>query len=174
MTSIRTVLRTATVDDVEAITELHTRARTAYYAAGGVPTSELDSPEAYARRREGWLRAVRADAMTVVCAEQADGLAGILMTGPPYEPDVDAATVGQLYQIHVRPGSWGQGVGSHLHAEFVRLLRDASLTTGVLEAWERNTRAQAFYTRHGWRPDGHRRPGPGDADYVRMRLSPAV
>jgi RimJ/RimL family protein N-acetyltransferase len=54
---------------------------------------------------------------------------------------------------------------------FVRFLRDASLTTGVLEAWESNSRAQAFYARHGWRPDGHRRPGPG-GDYVRMRLGP--
>ncbi|MGW1555681.1 N-acetyltransferase family protein [Streptomyces sp. NPDC002144] len=170
MTSTQTLLRTADVGDVEGITELHTQARTAYYAAGGVPTAELDSPEAYARRREGWLRAVRADDMTVVCAEQAGELAGILMAGPPYEPDVDAETVGQLYQIHVRPGSWGQGVGGRLHAEFVRLLRDASLATGVLEAWARNSRAQDFYVRHGWRPDGHHRPGPGGADYVRMRL----
>ena len=52
----------------------------------------------------------------------------------------------------------------------MNLLRERSLTTGVLEAWERNTRAQAFYARHGWRPDGHGRPGPCEADYVRLRL----
>ncbi|MEU6198319.1 GNAT family N-acetyltransferase [Streptomyces sp. NPDC047061] len=80
--------------------------------------------------------------------------------------------MGQLYQVHVRPGLWGHGIGSRLHAASVQFLRDASLATGVLEAWERNTRAQAFYTRHGWRPDGHHRPGPQDGRYVRMRLSP--
>ncbi|MGW2572238.1 GNAT family N-acetyltransferase [Streptomyces sp. NPDC001537] len=88
--------------------------------------------------------------------------------------DVDAAVAGQLYQIHVSPGSWGHGIGSQLHAAFVQKLRDASLTTGVLEAWERNSRAQAFYARHGWKPDGHQRPGPAAANYVRMRLELAT
>ncbi|MEV6169200.1 GNAT family N-acetyltransferase [Streptomyces sp. NPDC051954] len=76
--------------------------------------------------------------------------------------------MGQLYQVHVRPGLWGQGVGSHLHAAFVKFLRDASLSSGVLEAWERNSRAQVFYARHGWKPDGHHRPGPDDVNCVRQ------
>ncbi|WP_443075180.1 GNAT family N-acetyltransferase [Streptomyces sp. NBC_01483] len=97
-------------------------------------------------------------------------MVGILAMGPPLDADVDAAVVGQLYQIHVDPSRWGQGIGGRLHAAFVQFLRDASLVTGVLEAWERNSRAQAFYARHGWRPDGHHRPGPGDANYVRLRL----
>ncbi|MFC4498662.1 MULTISPECIES: GNAT family N-acetyltransferase [Streptomyces] len=67
---------------------------------------------------------------------------------------------------------WRQGVGTLLHEAFVRHLRDASLTSGVLEAWERNTRAQSSYTHHGWHPDGPTRPGPGEANYVRMRLTP--
>ncbi|MEU6372535.1 GNAT family N-acetyltransferase [Streptomyces sp. NPDC046909] len=169
-----TSLRPATLDDLDHITGLHTRARTAYYEAGGWSEPELTSPEAFAERREMWLRAVRSDTKTVLCAVQGDALVGVLAMGPPHDTDVDATAVGQLYQIHVQPGFWGQGIGGLLHAAFVRRLRDTSLSAGVLEAWERNTRAQGFYARHGWRTDGHRRSGPGDGDYVRMRLGVAA
>lgn len=170
MTTSQAFLRTALPGDVDAITDLHTLARTAYYQAGGVSDVELTSPEARVRRREAWTRAVRDGDRAVLCAERAGEVVGVLAMGPPYEADVDAASVGQLYQIHVRPGLWGQGVGGSLHAAFVRFLRERALDTGVLEAWERNTRARAFYARHGWQPDGHHRPGPGGARYVRLRL----
>ncbi|WSI41783.1 GNAT family N-acetyltransferase [Streptomyces sp. NBC_01340] len=170
MTTSRSLLRTANPEDLDAITDLHTRARTAYYRAGGWSEAELTSPEARSRRREAWMGAVQDDVRTVLCAERDGEMVGILAMGPPLDADVDAAVVGQLYQIHVDPSRWGQGIGGRLHVAFVQFLRDASLATGVLEAWERNNRAQAFYARHGWRPDGHHRPGPGGANYVRLRL----
>ena len=166
-----TLLRTASLDDLDPIVELHTQARTAYYQAGGLSEAELTSPEARSVRREMWMRAVQDDTRTVLCAVRESEIVGILAMGPPLEADLDATAVGQLHQIHVRPGRWGQGIGSQLHAAFVQFLRDASLTGGVLEAWERNSRAQAFYARHGWKPDGHRRPGPGQANYLRMQLA---
>jgi ribosomal protein S18 acetylase RimI-like enzyme len=99
----------------------------------------------------------------VLCVERDGEMVGILAMGPPLDADVDAAVVGRLYQIHVDPSRWGQGIGGgctrHSCSSF-----GASLVTGVLEAWERNSRAQAFYARHGWRPDGHHRPGPGDVN----------
>lgn len=116
------------------------------------------------------MHALQDDARTVLCAVRGGETLGILAMGPPSDPDVDSAAARQLYQIHVHPGSWGQGIGSRLHAAFVERLRDAARTTGVLEAWERNSRAQTFYARHGWKPDGHHRPGPGNANYVRLRL----
>ena len=172
MTISPTSLRVANIDDLDGITDLHTRTRTAYYRAGGIPEAELTSPEAHSDRRDAWLRALQSGNRTVLCAVREGELAGILSMGEPADADVDvdAATTGQLHQIHVRQGSWGQGIGSQLHAAFVLFLRDASLTAGVLEVWERNTRAQSFYARHGWTPDGHRRPGPADANYIRLRL----
>nr|WP_234390106.1 GNAT family N-acetyltransferase [Streptomyces sp. MMG1533] len=170
MTTPGTGLRPARPADLDAITDLHTEARAAYYRAGGCSDTELTSPEAWSRRRAAWQRAVRGDTRRVICAVRGGELTGVVAMGLPVDADVDAATVGQLHQIHVRPDCWGQGVGGTLHAAYVRFLREASLHTGVLEAWERNTRAHAFYTHHGWHPDGHRRPGPADADYVRLRL----
>jgi RimJ/RimL family protein N-acetyltransferase len=170
VTTSRTFLRTANPDDVDRVTDLHTLARTAYYQTGGLSDVELASPGMLSSRQESWMRAIQSDDRTVMCAEQESELVGVVAMGPPYEADVDASSAGQLYQIHVHPGRWGRGIGSHLHAAFVQFLRDRSLATGVLEAWERNSRAQAFYARHGWRPDGHHRPGPGNTRYVRMRL----
>ncbi|MER5431922.1 GNAT family protein [Streptomyces sp. NPDC002588] len=174
MTTHHTLLRPARLDDLDEITDLHTQARTAYYRAGGLPDTdpELHShPEALSRRRAMWRRAVEDDALTVLCATQADELVGILAMGPPLDADVSPTTAAQLHQIHVRPGHWGQGIGTHLHTAFVDRLREASLSTGVLEHWSRNTRAHAFYTRHAWHPDGHHRPGPADTTYIRLRRS---
>ncbi|MCW8381827.1 GNAT family N-acetyltransferase [Streptomyces justiciae] len=171
MTDSRTSLRVARLADVDGITDLHTVARTAYYQAGGVTDAELTSPEALADRRASWARAVGSDDRTVLCAERDGEIVGILSMGPPYDADVDPAMAGQLYQIHVRPGLWGHGIGGRLHAAFVRFLREEALSAGVLEAWDRNSRAQGFYARHGWRPDGRDRPGPGGGRYVRMRLA---
>ncbi|MCL6300611.1 GNAT family N-acetyltransferase [Streptomyces kronopolitis] len=110
-----------------------------------------------------------------------DTVVGVVAMGPPLgagaesrDPGIEAEAVGELYQIHVLPGQWGRGIGGQLHAAFVRFLREAALPAGRVEAWERNERARAFYARHGWRSDGHRRPGPAGACYVRMRLDMAA
>ncbi|MHC3470184.1 N-acetyltransferase family protein [Streptomyces sp. 7R007] len=169
-----TTLRPATLDDVDALTDLHTRARTAYYRAGGHTAPDLTSPEARASRREAWLRALRSGDRTVLCAVETRALVGLISMGPPHDPDLNPATTGQLHQIHVSPSCWGRGIGSRLHASFVRFLRDTSRDTGVLEAWEGNSRARSFYARRGWRPDGRSRPGPGGVDYLRLRLTPSL
>ncbi|MEU8699469.1 GNAT family N-acetyltransferase [Streptomyces sp. NPDC048680] len=73
-------------------------------------------------------------------------------------------------QIGVLAHAWGCGVGGALHREFVALAAAAGCTEGVLECWASNSRAHRFYARNGWRPDGARRPGPQDHDYVQLRL----
>ncbi|GLY21835.1 GNAT family N-acetyltransferase [Micromonospora sp. NBRC 101691] len=92
--------------------------------------------------------------------------------GPPLASAPDTSGAGQLYQIHVASGRWGNGIGSVLHAVFLGYLADADLPLGLIEVWERNTRALAFHPRHGWQPDGGSRPGPGDSRYLFLRLDP--
>lgn len=181
MTHPPVLLRPAVPADLDALVELHTRARTAYYRAGGLLAARIDTPDGPARRRESWARSINSATRTVRCALRNDNVVGVVAMGPPLDPGSDlldpgngAAIVGELYQIHVLPGQWGQGIGGQLHAAFVRFLREAALPTGRVEAWERNDRARAFHTRHGRRRDGHRRPGPGGACYVRMRLDAAA
>lgn len=160
------LIRSATAADLDAIVDLHTRARDAYYDAGGISTD----PAGLHQRREGWRAALASQRWSGWCATLGDQVVGVLGMGAP-SPERDTGAVGQLYQLYVDPGSWGRGIGGRLHATFVDRLVASSLSTGLLEVWERNTRAWGFYRQLGWVPDGERRPGPGGADFVILRLA---
>ncbi|WP_405836717.1 GNAT family N-acetyltransferase [Streptomyces sp. NBC_01518] len=162
-------LREATTEDTDVLADVHTR--TAYYTAGGMPENQLADPSAREQRREAWARVLAAPARATLVAEDTDGtVIGLLTAGPPHHEDLNASTSYELYQIGVLPRAWGRGVGGALHRKFVTLATAAGCAEGVLECWASNTRAQGFYVRNGWRPDGARRPGPLDHDYVRLRL----
>ncbi|SCG76883.1 GNAT family N-acetyltransferase [Micromonospora humi] len=161
-------VRAAGPADLDRIVDLHTRARIAYYGEGGLPVGEIVTPELAREQRAGWMAAIDAPHKHVRCATVDGVLVGLLAMGPPHTPETNAA---QLYQIHVDPDRWGRGIGGTLHGLFLRHLETEGLSVGLLEVWERNTRARAFYTRHGWHLDGTTRPGPADAPYLGMRRS---
>ncbi|WJK34331.1 GNAT family N-acetyltransferase [Solwaraspora sp. WMMA2065] len=166
-------VREATLADVDQLTEVHTLARTAYYtAAGGLDPDDpsLSSPEAYAERRAAWAKVLTLPERFTVAAVLDGRVVGCAAMGPAAVGHVDAAHVGQLHQIHVLPDCWGRGIGGLLHDAFVAYLHRTGRTGGVLEAWERNARAQRFYAARGWQADGHSRPGPGDTRYLYFQL----
>jgi ribosomal protein S18 acetylase RimI-like enzyme len=167
MTATRISIRSARGGEAAALAVLHTRTRTAYYTAGGLPAKELAGAEQISAY---WERAV-AEGRAQVAATPDDRVVGFLMTGPPKFDDIDATSVRELQQIGVEPNSWGHGIGRLLHEAFVRRLHADGITDGVLECWEPNARAQAFYASHGWRPDGSRRLGPLGRDYIRLRVT---
>lgn len=153
------------------MTDIHTRARSAYYAAGGMAVEELADPAAREKRQDGWVRVIASPDMTALCAEAPEGgVVGVLAMGPPKDAGVDASVYRQLFQIHVHPSAWGCGIGGALHSAFTDWVVVGGFTGGVLEAWEANARALRFYVKRGWCVDGGRRPGPGGANYARMRL----
>jgi ribosomal protein S18 acetylase RimI-like enzyme len=164
--------RPATLADLDAIVDLHTRARTAYYAAGGAPPNEIDPADYdHADRRADWAAAITGQRVRVRCAVADGQVVGVVAMGTPREPTDER--VGVLFQIHVLPARWHQGIGTRLHADFVAYLRAENLTVARLEAWAANARANAFYAHHGWRPDGTGRPGPAGIDYRNLRLAPS-
>jgi RimJ/RimL family protein N-acetyltransferase len=163
-------IRPAVPADLDAIVSLHSRARAASYG-GLVPDDYLTDPAAHQRRREIHQQRMHDPECTVLCAELDHQVAGFALLGPPHEPAPDPSVVGQLRQIHVSPDHWRQGIGSALHKACIRTWQTAAITTGRLEVWASNHRALAFYAAHSWQPDGHRRPGPADADYLRLCLT---
>lgn len=167
-------IREAGLTDLIAVVDLHNASRAVSYRDGGGLTKEeereLDDASSRTALTETWARAISSTRRQVVCAANGGTLLGVLSTGPPIDTDLDPGTAWQLYQIHVHPEHWGEGAGSQLHEEFVRQLKESPKRLGVLEVWEKNARAQSFYTHRGWLPDGHARPGPGGADYCRMLL----
>ena len=83
-----------------------------------------------------------------VLAEVDGELVGFSVVGPTR--DEDAVTPHELYAIYTRAAYWGTGLGQALW-EAVR--PDGPCSLWVLEA---NERAQGFYRRNGFAPDGSR------------------
>jgi GNAT superfamily N-acetyltransferase len=72
--------------------------------------------------------------------------------GPGRDDDIDLDL--ELFAIYVRAAYYGSGIGTRL---LQAALGDAPAYLWVFEA---NARARAFYERHGFIPDGARKPEP--------------
>jgi ribosomal protein S18 acetylase RimI-like enzyme len=154
----------ARAEDTAAVAEVHITARNSYYD-GFVDIAKLDRRAA--QLREFYQTAPERLERRLWCAKIDGEVVGMALIGP--SQDNLGPSVGQLYQIHVHPDHWRKGVGSALHTACMEAWRDAGVTVGTVEVWSRNERAQAFYESHGWRPDGHTRPGDAGTTYIRLR-----
>ncbi|MDO3682322.1 hypothetical protein [Micromonospora sp. C28ISP2-4] len=76
-------VREAGLGDLSGIVALHSRARVAYYGAGGLPVGEILTPELAREQREGWAGAITSAHKQVRCAIVDGALAGVLAMGPP-------------------------------------------------------------------------------------------
>ena len=172
METSQLLIRNAVTEDLDAIVEVHTQARAAYYAEGGHSAEEIDPPGSMDKRRESWARCLRSEAR-VLCAVWADQVVGVALMARVRPDAAGDAAAGELHALHVLRSHWGRGVGSRLHAAYVEYLRSSSMSMGELEVWDRNTRARDFYGRRGWEFDGRQRVD-ADGVYLRMRLEVAA
>ena len=89
----RVIVRPATVEDAEALAEVHVASwREAY--RGLVPQDHLDRLDV-ARRRDGWRRWIeqaRPPAVTLVAHEDAGDLLGFVSLAPCRDPDAAAGS----------------------------------------------------------------------------------
>jgi GNAT superfamily N-acetyltransferase len=121
-------LRPAEAVDAPALAALHIGAR----AAGGIPTPYADHEVLTWVR--GWLADAESGTEAAWVAEDADGIVGYARWTPTWLDD-----------LYVRPDRWRHGVGTAL----LGLVR-AHLPGGFgLYVFAANTRARAFYARHG-------------------------
>ncbi|MEV6649555.1 GNAT family N-acetyltransferase [Streptomyces sp. NPDC051219] len=155
------MIRIATAADLDAIADVHTRARATYYR-GHIPEEDYAGPGELARTRQGWQRALARGDGSVLCAEQGGTVAGVAA----YRA-IDGAMT--LTQLHVDPDRWSRGLGGALHGACVEEWRRAGVTAARLEVYEHNLRAQSFYAKHGWRPDPDAPRAP-DSAHLALRL----
>ena len=83
----------------------------------------------------------------VAVAERDHELVGIAMSGPPQ--DVTAAWTRQLYVLYVYAADHGTGAGQALLEAVIDPAESVALWVA-----DPNPRAQAFYRKHGFVPDG--------------------
>jgi ribosomal protein S18 acetylase RimI-like enzyme len=145
------VIRTALPSEAAAIADLHVRARSTYYP-DGLPEEGYDWLAA-------WQAAIERPDGHVLCAVRDTQLVGIAsfrtVEGAP------ADTV-KLFQFHVAPDRWRDGIGTALHAGCAEEWRADGKRTATLDVHVDNERAQAFYARQGWTPDPENPPAEGD------------
>ncbi|PNG17386.1 GNAT family N-acetyltransferase [Streptomyces cahuitamycinicus] len=150
------MIRTVLPAEVADVVALHTRARATYYP-DGLPQDGTDWSAV-------WHGALTRPDGRVLCAVEAGRIVALASFRVPEDAPADTVT---LFQFHVDPGHWRQGVGSALHAACVEEWQADGRRTAVLDVHVDNQRAQGFYRRQGWVAEP---AGPGE-HHLRMRFA---
>ncbi|HXR23625.1 MAG TPA: GNAT family N-acetyltransferase [Acidimicrobiales bacterium] len=114
---------------------------------------DLDLP----RRTTRWqtlILGAEAEGSFVLVGEAEGEVAGWLSGGPCRGEGSEESALGEVYGCYVDPERWRQGVGSALMLAGLERLAGAGYSQAVLWVLADNSRARAFYERHGWRADG--------------------
>jgi len=110
----------------------------------------LDDPGFVAARERFWTAAMtdeRYRENRTAVAERDGRLVGVAMSGPPLDAEPEWAR--QLYVLYVRAADHGTGAGPALLEAVVDPEEPVALWVA-----DPNPRAQAFYRKHGFVPDG--------------------
>jgi 2-(1,2-epoxy-1,2-dihydrophenyl)acetyl-CoA isomerase len=140
-------VREAVPSDLQAIADCHTTCWQEAYA-GLVPQSYLDDPEVIQRRLDKWRQRL-SEGHPAYVAVLGDRVIGLARGGPSRDQPPPADL--ELRSLYVRASHQGTGVAD-------RLLHSAiGNSAACLWVYEDNARANAFYSRHGFRADGTRK-----------------
>jgi chorismate mutase/GNAT superfamily N-acetyltransferase len=123
------VVRPATLDDADALSDLFLEARAAAYPAIPRPVHPPDDV------RRWWRTRFDAPACEVWAAEEDDRLVGLLLLEEDW-----------VHSLYVAPGRTGEGVGAML-LDLAKSRRPRHLGLWVFES---NQGARRFYARHGF------------------------
>lgn len=141
-------VRTARAGDALGMAAVHVQSWQETYR-GLVPDAVLDATDFVRRREQWWTKAIAegAEGTRSIAVAELDGrIIGIASAGDPR--DDDASWPIELFVLYVSAEFHGTGTAARL---LDRVLADSSAALWVADP---NPRAQAFYRKHGFRPDG--------------------
>jgi ribosomal protein S18 acetylase RimI-like enzyme len=156
MSTPHVVIRPALREDLDAICDVHARARATYYE-GHLPTEAYSGPVELERQRTGTAEAIESRERTVLCATRGDHVVGFAVLGARFDGD-------KLFHFHIDPQVWRTGTGTALHRACVGVWQVAKIASARLEVFAPNARARAFYAGQGWHETGR------EGDHVVMAL----
>jgi GNAT superfamily N-acetyltransferase len=149
------LLRPAEPEDALAVARVHVRAWQVAYR-NLLPDDYLASLKAEDRaQRYTFGGTDPREPMTTVALDDRGTVRGFATTCAARDADVPG--YGELAAIHVDPAWWGRGFGVALLAAARAFLRDAGFKRAVLWVLVGNARAERFYVKDGWAPDGAQR-----------------
>jgi len=145
-------IRAATPQDADALAKVHIDSwRSAY--RGLVPDSHLAKLD-YAKRAQGFRKALTNHSEETYLAEKNGEVLGFLTVGGCRDDDVDRQETGEIWGIYLSAAHWRKGVGSSLCRYGERLLQSRGHTVLVLWVFKDNEQARGFYEAMAFQCDG--------------------
>ncbi|MDI6105038.1 GNAT family N-acetyltransferase [Actinoplanes sp. NEAU-A12] len=160
-------VRPARADDAPHMAHVNVRCWQQTYR-GLMPDAVLDDPALLTARNRFWTAALSDERYRdnrIAVAERDGRLVGIAMSGPPL--DTTPTWTRQLYVLYVYASDHGTGTGPALLNAVLDPHEPAALWVA-----DPNPRAQAFYRKHGFAPDGAGQIEDGVRE-IRMLRRPA-
>lgn len=158
-------IRTAAAKDVEAVARFQIASWRETYV-GLLPASYLDEMT-LAERVGSWTPRIANAERDVALAETAGTLVGVVSTSLQADPPRAAGEVRELNTLYVAKRHQGTGLAARL------LSRAIGSAPAHLWVFSGNLRAQAFYAKHGFVPNGETAIDPGtglsEQHWVRAR-----
>ena len=149
------LLRPAEPADAMEVARVHVRAWQVAYRKL-LPDEYLDGLKAEDRaQRYTFGGTDPREPMTTVAVDDRGTIRGFATTCAARDADVPGH--GELAAIHVDPDWWGHGVGQALLASARAHLLDSGFRRAILWVLVGNVRAERFYAKDGWTPDGAQR-----------------
>ncbi len=148
------LLRAAKSADAMAVARVHVWSWQAAYR-GLLPSEYLDQlrPEDRAERYDFATRDPKSP-QTIVAVD-AGAIRGFATTAP--SRDADLPDYGELGALYVDPDYWGHGIGVTLISAARNQLSALGFENALLWVLMGNVRADRFYRKDGWAPDGLQR-----------------
>jgi GNAT superfamily N-acetyltransferase len=165
--SAAVVVRPAQLQDVAAMARVILRSWQETYR-GLMHDAVLDDPGFLAARERFWTAALTDERFRqnrIAVAERDGRVIGVAMSGPPLDDDARWAT--QLYVLYVHAADHGTGAGAGLLRSVVPPAESAALWVA-----DPNPRAEAFYRKHGFVPDGTSKVEDGVREIRMVRTPP--
>jgi GNAT superfamily N-acetyltransferase len=89
----------------------------------------------------------------ILVDDEGGELRGHTTYGTSRDPDAPAS-VGEVRSFFVSPSAWRRGIGTALMARALAGLAELGFGQATLWSFEANARANSFYERQGFEPDG--------------------
>lgn len=159
-------VRPARVEDAADMARMHVRSWQETYR-GLMPDRVLDDPGLVDARERFWTAALVDElyrANRIAVAERGGAVIGVAMAGPPQNPEPGWSQ--HLYVLYVLAAEHGSGAGAALLNAVLDPQKPAALWVA-----DPNPRAQAFYRKHGFAPDGTLQVEGGVREIRMVRLS---
>jgi ribosomal protein S18 acetylase RimI-like enzyme len=168
-------IRLATVEDATAIATIHVVAWQIAYK--GLVADHILQNMSIERRAERWAERLAKNEDTIyVFVEDNVHVVGFLSIGVTRDQDLAEQPVGEIYAIYLHPDAWDKGYGRKLCEFACKELDYRGFNQATLWVLHNNERAQKFYQKFGFRPDGAEKDLVVDGDnqhvvryHVRLR-----